>query len=124
MVTLVRWEVRRMLPRTHTNRVRHTALSDPFQKMNAPSDRRSPPVAAGFEVSISSGSGAQRRRANHLRRPDGRLTMERCWRKSDVFLTRKREDSVEVAALLGLAYETPRPRPDADTRFPGHFSVR
>jgi hypothetical protein len=32
--------------------------------------------------------------------------MERCWRKSDVFLTRKREDSVEVAALLGLVRDS------------------
>jgi TolB-like protein/DNA-binding winged helix-turn-helix (wHTH) protein/Tfp pilus assembly protein PilF len=36
--------------------------------------------------------------------------MERCWRKSDVFLTRKREDSVEVAALWGLAHERTRLR--------------
>ena len=47
--------------------------------------------------------------------------MERRWRKSDVFLTWKGEDSVEVAALLGLTDEAPRPplmlAPDSPNTF-------
>ena len=49
MVTSVRWEVRRMLRRTHTNRVRHTALSDPFSEDELVLQIGLPPMVANVK---------------------------------------------------------------------------